>query len=239
VLQLLYWWVWRDPGRRSRKLLQFAETEADGGRDIVRAAELTHDPILRRLYLAHAADEQRHARLFRQRGLELRKTLGSAGEGRFQAQWLTPGERGLDDLRVDGERDDTLLAFLHLSEKSAANGFAAYRNVLDHDPETSEMFQEILKDENFHMSYTLSQLGRVSPARKTWILWRARLSRLWKGYLRVAAAIAGVFGTALLTVQYFVLLPPFALLAKRAAKKEPEGWHVTAPESKAALKSQY
>jgi rubrerythrin len=239
VLKLVYWWIWRDPERRSRKLLQFAETEADGGRDIVRAAELTHDPILRRLYLAHAADEERHAQLFRKRGLEIRRSLSRALGGGFQAQWLTPGERGFDDLHVEGERDETLLAFLHLSEKSAATGFAAYRNVLDHDPATSEVFKEILKDETFHMNYTLAQLSRVSPARKKWLLWKARSSRLWKGYLRVAAAIAGVLGTLLLTIQYFVLLPPFALLAKRAAKKEPLGWSTLPPESKDALTRQY
>src|SRR5262249_26051811 len=61
-------WVWLDTARRARKLLHFAETEADGGRDLVRAAEVTPDPVLRRLFLFHARDEKRHAELFRQRG---------------------------------------------------------------------------------------------------------------------------------------------------------------------------
>ena len=34
--------------------------------------------------------------------------------------WLTPGERGLDDLKVGEETDAPVLAFLHLSEKAAA-----------------------------------------------------------------------------------------------------------------------
>ena len=52
----------------------------------------------------------------------------------------------------------------------------------------------------------------------------ARASRLWKRYLRVAAAVAGVLGAAILTIMYFVLLPPFAWLAKRAERREPAGW---------------
>jgi hypothetical protein len=40
--------------------------------------------------------------------------------------WLSPGERRLDDLRVDDGSGASLLAFLHLSEKSAAGQFAAY-----------------------------------------------------------------------------------------------------------------
>jgi hypothetical protein len=74
------------------------------------------------------------------------------------------------------------------------------------------------------MNYTYTQLARVSPRSYGWQLWRARASRLWKRYLRMAAAVAGVVGSVLLTIQYFVLLPPFAWLAKRAAKRERPGW---------------
>ena len=73
-------WVWRDPVRRGHRLLRFAEVEADGGRDLARAAELTADPRLRTLYLRHARDEQHHADLFRRRGSELlRAHCGEAG----------------------------------------------------------------------------------------------------------------------------------------------------------------
>ena len=41
--------IWGDVERRVQKLLRFGETEIDGGRDILRAAELTSDPLLRRL----------------------------------------------------------------------------------------------------------------------------------------------------------------------------------------------
>ena len=221
LLVPLHRWVWADVDRRARKLLRFSETEADGARDITRAAELTRDATLRRLYLRHADDEQRHAVLFRRRGREL---LDSSRARVFEANWLAPGERGLDDLDVGSESDETLLAFLHLSEKAAAGRFVVYEKVLDCDPQTRAMFARILEDEEFHMSYTRKQLARLAPRRCGLRLWQARAGRLWKAYLRIVTALAALLGTVMLAVQYFVILPLFALLAKRAARREPEGF---------------
>jgi rubrerythrin len=215
-------WVWRDPVRRGHRLLRFAEVEADGGRDLARAAELTADPRLRGLYLRHALDEQRHADLFRRRGAALlREHSGAAG---WQPDWLAPGERGLDDVSVERDRDAPLLAFLHLSERAAAHGFGTYREAVAGDDETQAMFARILRDENFHMTYTRAELARIAPQNQGWVLWKARLGRLWKGYLRFAVALGSLFGAILLTLQYFVLIPPFAWVAKRAARREPQGW---------------
>ena len=75
ILLLLHRWIWQDPQRRARKLFSFAETEANGGRDLVRAAELTDDPVLRRLFMVHAVDEGRHAGLFRTRASALQRPL--------------------------------------------------------------------------------------------------------------------------------------------------------------------
>ena len=120
LLRPLYWALWADPRRRARKLIQFARVEADGGRDLVRAAELTGDPHLRRCFFAHARDEARHAEMFRARGLELWASLAENGAARASTDWIPPGERGLDDLRVEDETDGALLAFIHLSESAAA-----------------------------------------------------------------------------------------------------------------------
>lgn len=237
VLYPLHWLVWNDPHRRARKLLRFAETEADGGRDLARAAELTKDALLRRLYLKHALDEQRHADLFRKRGSLLSSAL-SPTKGTSVANWVTPGERGLDDLAVDQESDESLLAFLHLSERSALARFAVYERVLTSDPETRRIFTEILHDEAFHMNYTHSQLKRVCPKKYGLRLFLARASRLWKGYLRVALAAAGLIGGLVLLAQYFVVLPLFAVLVKRAQRREPAGWALP-PARGARFTSQY
>ena len=236
ALRPLHHWVWRDPHRCARKLLRFADTEADGGRDISRAAELTPDPLLRRLYLRHAHDELRHADLFRTRARTLLLSLPRA-HASFEANWLAPGERGLDDVRVGRGEDGSLLAFLHLSEKAAARRFAMYRQVLAYDRKTQAVFDEVLKDEVYHMSYTRMQLARVAAQRSHARLRQARLGRLWKAYLRTAAALASVLGTLLLRLQYFVILPPFALLARRAQQREPEGF--VPARSPTPLGSQY
>ena len=239
MLTPVHRWIWSDAERRVQKLLRFGETETDGGRDILRAAEVTSDRLLRRLYLEHAIDEFRHGVLFRRRAAALLGTLPSRSNGSFQGDWLAPGGHGLDDLQVDDESDYTMLAFLHLSEKAAASRFTIYRDIMQHDPPTRAIFAEILNDERFHMNYTLTHLVRVAPERHRRHLWRARLSRLWKGYLRLATALASAMGALILTIQYFMVLPPFAWLAKRAARKESPGWSPISSERNGSLRRQY
>ena len=238
MLRPVHRWVWGDFDRRVRKLIAFAEVEGDGGRDILRAAEVTPDPLLRRLYLAHAIDELHHADLFRQRSAALLQTRSTRLKTRFNASPL-PGGHGLDDLRIEGEPDHRLLAFLHVAEKAAASRFAIYRDVVDDDPPTRAVFDEILHDEVFHMNYTYTQLARISPGSYRRHVWRARASRLWKRYVRVAVALAGLLGTIVLTIQYFVLLPPFAWLAKRAQRREPLGWTPISRDRRDSPASEY
>jgi hypothetical protein len=223
MMRPVHRWVWGDPDRRLRKLLTFARVETDGGHDILRASEVTPDPLLRRLYLEHAIDELRHGELFHRRGAALLRTRRSHRQPFLSGNPL-PGGHGLDDLRIDGEPDHRLLAFLHVAEKAAAGRFAIYREMVDDDPETREIFEQILRDEVFHMNYTYTQLTRVSPHAYRRHVWHARAKRLWNRYLRLAAAIGGLLGGAVLMVMYFILLPPFAWLAKRAERREPVGW---------------
>src|SRR5262245_14507067 len=223
LMRPLHQWVWGDLDRRLRKLLTFAEVETDGGRDILRAAEVTPDPLLRRLYLEHAIDELHHGDLFRERGAALLRRRPQPSQVLLDGNPL-PGGHGLDDLSVEGEPDHRLLAFLHVAEKSAAGRFAVYRELVDDDPPTRDIFEQILRDEVFHMNYTYTQLTRVSPKTYRRHVWHARTKRLWNRYLRVAAAIAGVFGNTLLRLIYFVVLPPFAWLARRSERREPAGF---------------
>ncbi len=234
----LHRWVWSDFDRRVRKLIAFSKVEGDGGRDILRAAELTPDPLLRRLYLEHAIDELRHADLFRHRGAALLRLRATSTTSLFNTDPL-PGGHGLDDLTIKGEPDYRLLAFLHVAEKAAAGRFEIYREVVDDDPATRAIFDEILHDEVFHMNYTYSQLARIRPNGYRRQVWKARASRLWKRYLRLAAAAAGLIGGIILTVMYFAVLAPFAWLAKRAERREPIGWTPIAPERNESATSLY
>src|SRR5207244_11296654 len=126
LLKPVHRWIWGNPERRVQKLLRFSETETNGGRDLLRAAELTADPLLRRLYLVHAADEQRHGVLFHRRAAALLHATGTSHKPRPGAEWLPAAGQGLDDIDVGGESDETMLAFLHVDEKSADRRFSIY-----------------------------------------------------------------------------------------------------------------
>ena len=237
ILRPVHRWIWRNHDRRVRKLLAFAEVETGGGRDIVRAAEVTPDPLLRRLYLEHAADELHHGVLFRQRGAALFRARRAITDRRSTSP--LPGGHGLDDLAIGNEADDRLLAFLHIAEKAAAGRFTIYREVVDDDPETKAIFEQILRDEVFHMNYTYTQLARVSPHSYRRQVWRARASRFWNRYLRLAAGIADLFGGVMLLAIYFVVLAPFAWFAKRAERRAAPGWTPISREQQDSLTSQF
>jgi hypothetical protein len=238
MMKPVHRWIWSDFDRRVRKLLMFGDVETDGGRDILRAAEVTPDPLLRRLYLEHAIDELHHGDLFRERGEALLRTRPPHATTIFAGNPL-PGGHGLDDLHVEDETDPRLLAFLHVAEKAAAGRFAIYRDCVDDDPTTKAIFEEILRDEVFHMNYSLAQLGRISPATGRRHVWRARASRLWKRYLRLAAGVAGLIGDTMLTLVYFVALPPFAWAAKRAERRHAPGWTLRDANRTESPTSQY
>lgn len=238
-LSAVHKWVWSDPRRRALNLLRFAEVEADGGRDLVRAAEVTTDPLLRRLFLRHALDEQRHADCFRARGLSILADLAPGARESVPLDWLAQGERGLDDVRVERDQDARLLAFLHLSEKAAARDFGHYIQALQADPATRSVFEAVLHDEAYHMTYTHAQLRRLAPDTHPWMLWKGRLARLWNVYLRLAGALAGLMGSVILALQYYLLLPPFAVMAKRSQRDAPSGWTPIAPERNGSLTGEY
>jgi hypothetical protein len=42
-----------------------------------------------------------------------------------------------------------------------------------------------------------------------------------------------------LTIQYFLIVPPFALYARRAARHEHAGWHLPDAPSASRLEGQY
>ena len=68
--------VWRSPLRAARLLFSFAHAEAGSRVDLIVAAQLTASPVRRALYVRHALDEARHAKLFSLRSAEL---LGKVG----------------------------------------------------------------------------------------------------------------------------------------------------------------
>ena len=178
MMRPLHRWVWGDFDRRVRKLIAFSHVEGDGGRDILRAAELTPDLLLRRLYLEHAIDELHHADLFRQRGADLLKLRASRSSVLFDPT-LCLAATGSP--RVCQERrPESLLAFLHVAGKRRQSRFEPFigTSSLTIRPPGRKIVEESSAVETFHMNYPYPQLTRVLPHAYRRQVCQARVSLL-------------------------------------------------------------
>jgi hypothetical protein len=140
-----------------------------------------------------------------------------------------PGGHGLDDLVVEDQGDPRLLAFSTSLKRPRPDALRSTRDCVDDDPATRAIFEEVLRDEVFHMNYSYQQLGRLTRSFSDVTSGVRAAPRLWNRYLRVVAAIAGLIANTLLTGIYFMLLPPFAWAARRAERRDTPGWRAIAP----------
>jgi rubrerythrin len=246
--------VWADPVRKLRTLEAFARTEADGGKDIAAAARRVTDPELRQHLLRHAEDEVRHADLFHRRAAELREAGGTTlvatedanaydlSRGRPASEVDAHGffNVGL----IDDMGDVAYVAMLNIAEKNAASLFTMHRDLLWDDAETRAIFEDILKDEKYHVAYTGTILekwkkdGRVAEVKAA--MTTAKGSRILGAMKRAGIRMGAHFGRTLMLVLYYTLLAPIGFLASRG--RSPAGWQdVDAPASDplAGARSQY
>ena len=100
--------------------------ETDGGRDILRAAGLTPDPLLRRC-TGHAIDELHHGSLFR--GAALCSGCATRSSTRFNGN-PRQAAHGLDDLRIG--RRTAGCRVLHIAE-GLAGRFPICQRLVDDD----------------------------------------------------------------------------------------------------------
>lgn len=245
--------VWADPVRKLRTLEGFGKTEADGAADIDAAVKKVADPRLRAHFERHAADEARHAELFRRRAGELRAVAAAAPSSANDPDKLydLSRERGRDEVNSHGffsagvfeERGEVAyVAMLHVAERRAASLFRVHRDLTRDDQETCAVFEEILRDEQYHVAYTGTELkrwrqqGRSKEVRTA--LSAARGSRFFGAWKRLGARAGESFGRLVLLVLYFTLLAPFGLLAK--ASRARRGYVKPGPAPpRAATRSQY
>jgi hypothetical protein len=219
---------WSSPERSVATLLAFAETEADGARDLDSASRRIADPILRAHVQRHAVDEARHAQLLRQRAAELSGGVtagaGSAGDSRYDLEGAARRGRVQSHGFYSAGLYDQLgevayVAMLHVAECRALELFARQQRAAADDRATAELFGAIVVDEKYHVAYTARMLeGWRASGRGREVsegLERARTSRWIGAWKRVGLRSAGGFGRLLLYVLYFVALWPFGLLARR------------------------
>ncbi len=221
--------VWSDPARKVRTLESFAQTEADGGNEIRAAVSFARNDALKGHLARHADDEVRHANMFTQRAAELRAAGvgGPVGDETSDRAFDMERSRGdgldfhgdLSGSPIDEIGEIPYVAKLHVAECRAAELFAIHSSLLDDDPETKKVFDDILVDEKYHMGYTNHLLrewrkeGRASEVKSA--LKSARESRFLGAWKRLGIRSAGGFGRVTMFLAYYTLAVPFALVAKR------------------------
>jgi rubrerythrin len=217
--------VWRLPGRPARKLFAFARAERGSMIDLMQAARTTPSPARAAMYLRHAADEARHARLFAQRSAELRRERGAEPLGEVRADT----EDLFDRL---GEID--FLAFVHRGEQRGRAQFETYHGyfVQRGARADSALFEAILADERRHESYTRELLVELAGGEAAA---RAALRRMarweaWRTWRRAGRGLAA-WVYAMLMFGLYVLTMPLAVLV-RAVRPVRRGW-LAAPDGDA------
>ena len=186
----------------------------------------------------HAAEELRHGLLFRQRAADLRVELGVVRTDETELEKPFDLTMGHDSPDLDAHGflrpslfDDlgviAYVAMLHVAEKRAAALFRIYRDITHDDPESKAIFEEILRDEKYHVAYTGALLkkwrreGKSHEVRTG--LAQARSSRFLDAWKRAGIRAGGNFSKLLLFVLYWTAMWPFALMARQ--QEEPIGWH--------------
>lgn len=218
--------VWRLPGRPARKLYAFARAERGSMIDLMQAARTTQSPARAAMYLRHAADEARHARLFAQRSAELRRARGAEPLGEVRADTEALFERL-------GEID--FLAFVHRGERRGRAQFEAYHAyfVRRDAHQDASLFEAIIADERRHESYTRDLLVELAGSEAAA---RAALRRMgrweaWRTWRRAGQGLAQwVYAISMFGV--YVLATPMAVLV-RAVRPVRRGWQLAGDGSPA------
>lgn len=243
--------TWSDPVRTVRTLESFSRTEADGARDIAAAARRVVDEELRGHLERHAADELRHAEMFRVRAAQLRAESGFSEHDLPGSDQQYDLSKGRPEAEVDAHGFYTVglldelgevpyVAMLHVAEQKAERLFRVNGDLLDGDPGTREVFQQILKDEKYHVAYTARILdrwrkeGRAKEVRDA--LKEAQESRFIGGWKRLGLRSAGGFARALLWLSYWTVLLPFGWVASKRNSRE--GWIEAEQHSRLSLDTQ-
>jgi hypothetical protein len=158
------------PATREFFLNSLAVGEADSALDLDRVAEHVVDPLLSRRIYRHYAEENKHARLFRQhleaQGFRTTPLPPELDYERYAQRYGmgTPKAR-LDDPRPFDD-SDLILFFCgsKAGEERACAEMAELIRDLEGDPETAAVLREIHGDELRHVSYATEELIRLAES---------------------------------------------------------------------------
>lgn len=224
-LWALSWFIWRIiPGRASTKMASFSHTEAGSGLDMLAALERTERRDIRLKYYRHALDELNHSKMFAHRAKVWATEWSRADAVLNDGSWIQ--SHGINEKQTLFEKLGELefLAFVWVHETRGAQLFNLYADLMSDDDDTSRMFDQIAKDERFHISYSKAELdryraqGRASEV--TWALLRVRGRRWWEAWMRFSHHLGTFVSGLWLTIIYVFIVAPFALVAKLTEKQD-------------------
>ena len=212
--------AWRDDARVATKLMGFAATEEGSALDMLRAAELTADPKLQRLFFRHGLDEHRHALRFRE---VARRLTDGAAETRAHEEHHAARQ----DLfaRWGAVR---FVAFVWKSEARAHRQFLLLARRFRRRPLLGRLFEEIARDERVHVAYSRHLLdawiaaGRGREVRRA--LRRVRLDAAWTAWRNAGRRLGDRAVRGLLAALWVAVVPWFALIHRRAEAGQGTGW---------------
>jgi len=119
--------------------LNFAETEADGGRDLSRG-RVDSGPDITAAFCVHAADEGRHAEMFRREQGDIALTPVRSPAASTELGY--PGGARLMTARSSEVGCEPASFSAFIGKNSAAGHFATYVEALKGDPLTSSLFKK-------------------------------------------------------------------------------------------------
>ncbi len=215
-------WVWRSNERIAHKLEGFAATEAGSALDMLKAAELTEDRKLRRLFFRHAMDEARHAQMFR---AAARKLLPNGAHAQSEYNLIHATRQNLlEQLGLT-----RFIAFIYLAERRGESQFRALRQHFRGQRDMEQLFAKIGKDERFHVAYSRALLARLrkqgSAGEVRWALASIRFTRASTAWRRAGRQIGDLMTRILLGLVYLVVLPIFVVAHRRTGRSN-SGWQV-------------
>lgn len=212
LLRLSASWALGSPRARAKKLRSLAATERGSYLTLQWAAQETESSARAALYLRHAMDEARHARLFWERA---------------NALWPAEGPLLADSedlFRRLGERE--FLAFVTHGERRGREQFEIYERYLRGRGflEDAELFARIAADERHHESYSKKLLEEQagSDAEAARSLSKVRLWEAWRSWRRVGRRLSLGIYTCLIWALFPVILP-YALITRPLQKRQ-VGW---------------
>ena len=178
--------------------------------DLVLAARLTTSPSRAAAYLAHAADEARHAKMFSAHAREWAERAGLDA--------LPPVRADVEHL-FESLGETAFLALVHRGERHGRADFEVYRAQFERRGEhkTVALFDAVLVDERRHEARSREMLlavaGSELAARRA--LRFAALRATWRAWLRLGRGMGRALYAALASVLY-VLAAPIALAVRIA-----------------------